>query len=121
MGAVLARLFWRWEKHPADGPASTRWQYFTDRCRFLVSRFYSIWSPVVTGRTVWSGPLGTARKRLIGTIRREYLDQTLFWTAADLEQKLRLFQDYFNQQRVHSGLGGRLPDSQKALTLLKFD
>jgi len=26
-------------------------------------------------------------ERLIGTIRREYLDQTLFWTAADLEQK----------------------------------
>jgi hypothetical protein len=30
-------------------------------------------------------------ERLIGTIRREYLDQTLFWTAADLENKLRLF------------------------------
>jgi putative transposase len=28
-------------------------------------------------------------ERLIGTIRREYLDQTLFWTTADLEQKLR--------------------------------
>jgi putative transposase len=25
-------------------------------------------------------------ERLIGTIRREYLDQTLFWTAADLEE-----------------------------------
>jgi len=35
-------------------------------------------------------------ERLIGTIRREYLDQTLFWTAADLENKLRLFQDYLN-------------------------
>jgi hypothetical protein len=43
-------------------------------------------------------------KRLIGTIRREYLDQTLFWTATDLEEKLQLFQDYFNRQRVHSGL-----------------
>jgi len=46
-------------------------------------------------------------ERLIGTIRREYLDQTLFWTAADLEEKLRLFQDYFNQHRTHSGLEGR--------------
>jgi hypothetical protein len=36
-------------------------------------------------------------KRLIGTIRREYLDQTLFWTAADLEEKLRAFQQYFNR------------------------
>jgi transposase InsO family protein len=36
-------------------------------------------------------------ERLIGTVRREYLDHTLFWTAADLENKLRLFQDYFNR------------------------
>jgi len=27
-------------------------------------------------------------ERLIGTIRREYLDRTLFWTTADLEAKL---------------------------------
>src|SRR5262245_66450163 len=60
-------------------------------------------------------------ERLIGTIRREYLDQTLFWTAADLEQKLRLFQDYFNRQRVHSGLRGELPDPEEALTPLRFD
>ena len=53
-------------------------------------------------------------ERLIGTIRREYLDQTLFWTAADLEQKLRPFQDYFNRQRVHSGLSGRLPEPGEA-------
>jgi transposase InsO family protein len=60
-------------------------------------------------------------ERLIGTIRREYLDQTLFWTAADLENKLRLFQDYFNRRRVHSGLDGRLPDSRETPTPLNFD
>ena len=60
-------------------------------------------------------------ERLIGTTRREYLDQTLFWTATDLETKLRLFHDYFNRQRVHSGLGGRLPDQEEAITQLKFD
>jgi hypothetical protein len=38
--------------------------------------------------------------RLIGTIRREYLDQTLFWTAADLEE-IRTFQKYFNRHRKH--------------------
>jgi transposase InsO family protein len=59
-------------------------------------------------------------ERLIGTIRREYLDQTLFWTAADLEQQLRLFQDYFNRQRVHSGLGGRLPEPGEAKVPLDF-
>jgi len=51
-------------------------------------------------------------ERLIGTVRREYLDQTLFWTAADLEQKLRVFQPYFNRERVHSGLDGKLPDPE---------
>ena len=55
-------------------------------------------------------------EKLIGTIRREYLDQTLFWTAADLENKLRLFQDYFNHQRVHSGLEGRMPDAEVVRT-----
>ena len=60
-------------------------------------------------------------ERRIGIIRREYLDQTLFWTAADLEHKLRLFQDYFNRQRVHSGLGGRLPDPEETPMPFKFD
>ena len=35
-------------------------------------------------------------ERLIGTIRRECLDNTLFWTAADLETKLLDFQRYYN-------------------------
>jgi hypothetical protein len=46
---------------------------------------------------------------LIGTIRREFLDRTLFWTAADLEAKLVDFQHYYNAHRTHGGLGGRLP------------
>lgn len=50
-------------------------------------------------------------ERLIGTIRRECLDQTLFWTTADLESKLRDFQHYFNDYRAHGGLEGRLPES----------
>jgi putative transposase len=49
-------------------------------------------------------------ERLIGTIRRECLDRTLFWTTADLEAKLRDFQSYFNGYRSHAGLGGRLPE-----------
>ena len=35
-------------------------------------------------------------ERLIGTIRREYLDRVLFWTTADLEAKLIDFQHYYN-------------------------
>jgi hypothetical protein len=48
-------------------------------------------------------------ERLIGTIRRGYLDRILFWTAADLEAKLIDFQHYYNGHRTHAGLEGRLP------------
>ena len=50
-------------------------------------------------------------ERLIGTIRRECLDRTLFWTATDLEMKLLDFQRYFNGHRTHAGLAGRTPES----------
>ena len=49
-------------------------------------------------------------ERLIGTIRRECLDRTLFWTAADLELKLLDFQRYFNGHRTHAALGGMTPE-----------
>jgi len=48
-------------------------------------------------------------ERLIGTIRREYLDRLFFWTADDPEQKLELFKDYYNAGRVHQGLSGDTP------------
>src|SRR6202162_4618778 len=50
-------------------------------------------------------------ERLIGTIRREYLDRTLFWTTADLENKLLGFRTYFNEHRSHTGRQGRTPDT----------
>ena len=43
-------------------------------------------------------------ERLIGTIRRELLDQVLFWSSHDLERKLSKFKDYFNHHRTHSAL-----------------
>jgi transposase InsO family protein len=49
-------------------------------------------------------------ERLIGTLRREYLDHTLFWTTADLENKLLDFRTYFNNHRTHTSLKGRTPD-----------
>ena len=53
-------------------------------------------------------------ERLIGTIRRECLDRTLFWTAADLEMKLLEFQRYYNGHRAHAGLKGRTPEPSPA-------
>ena len=49
-------------------------------------------------------------ERLIGTIRREYLDHTLFWTTADLETKLLDFKAYYNCHRTHCALAGRTPE-----------
>jgi len=43
-------------------------------------------------------------ERLIGTIRREYLDRTLFWTTADLEDKLLDFQ---NMSLANYKMGGK--------------
>jgi Integrase core domain len=42
-------------------------------------------------------------ERLIDTIRRQCLDRTLFWTAADLEMKLLDFQRYYNGHRALRG------------------
>ena len=49
-------------------------------------------------------------ERLIGTIRREYLDHMLFWTTADLENKLLDFRSYFNHHRTPTSREGRTPD-----------
>ena len=48
-------------------------------------------------------------ERLIGSVRRELLDQTLFWTATDLEKKLQDYQCYYNEHRCHSSRGGDTP------------
>ena len=48
-------------------------------------------------------------ERLIGTTRRELLDHVLFWNSVDLESKLSAFRDYYNLDRVHSGIDGATP------------
>jgi hypothetical protein len=48
-------------------------------------------------------------ERLIGTIRREYLDRTFFWNTLDLERKLDTFLQYYNHARVHQSLDGNAP------------
>jgi len=48
-------------------------------------------------------------ERLIGTIRREYLDRTWFWHQSDLERKLEDYKVFYNQYRCHTGLAGVTP------------
>jgi hypothetical protein len=50
-------------------------------------------------------------ERLIGTIRRELLDQVPFWTSRDLARKLNQFRDYYNNARTHHGLSGLTPSA----------
>ena len=49
-------------------------------------------------------------ERLVGTIRREYLDQILFWNERDLEEKLDELKNYYNIHRVHQALSGKTPN-----------
>ena len=51
-------------------------------------------------------------ERLIGTLRREYLDRMFFWNVRDLVRKLEDFKAYYNCARVHRGLAGRTPREQ---------
>lgn len=60
-------------------------------------------------------------ERLIGSVRRELLDQTFFWTANDLENKLRDYQHYFNEHRCHSGRRGATPLELNCATVIDIN
>ena len=51
-------------------------------------------------------------ERLIGTLRREYLDRIFFWNAPDLERKLQAYSLYHNSSRIHQSLNGNTPEEQ---------
>jgi putative transposase len=62
-------------------------------------------------------------ERLIGSIRRELLDHTLFWTVTDLENKQREYQCYYNESRTHSGRNGTtpvIPESAKVVDINEY-
>jgi hypothetical protein len=48
-------------------------------------------------------------ERLVGTIRREFLDHVLFWNRCDLERQLAEFRTYYNAARCHAALEVRTP------------
>ena len=59
-------------------------------------------------------------ERLIGTIRREYLGQILFWNASDLAKKLDTLKAYYNHQRVHASLDGKTPSQVSDETIIYY-
>lgn len=48
-------------------------------------------------------------ERLIGTVRREFLDRLCFWNGRDLRRKLELFRGYYDDHRVYQSLAGGTP------------
>ena len=61
--------------------------------------------------------------RLIGSIRRELLDHTFFWTATDRENKFREYQCYYHEYRTHSVRDCGTPietTSSKAIDINKY-
>jgi len=55
-------------------------------------------------------------ERLIGTVRREYLDRSLFWNRVDLERKLDNYKAYYNQHRCHTALAGATPAERSGVS-----
>ena len=51
-------------------------------------------------------------ERLVGTVRRAYLDRIFFWNAHDLERKLQAYGFYYNSGRVHQSLSGNSPEEK---------
>src|SRR5450631_3649332 len=56
-------------------------------------------------------------ERLIGTVRRKYLDHVFFWNVIDLTRKLDAFADYYNAHRVHRSLDGTTPARRACASL----
>ena len=48
-------------------------------------------------------------ERLIGTIRREFLDRPLLWNGIDFERKLRAFPAYYDHSRFHTSIEDAAP------------
>jgi putative transposase len=48
-------------------------------------------------------------ERMIGSIRRELLDKTLFWNSLDLQRKLNQYRSYYNEKRSHQSLDALTP------------
>ena len=49
-------------------------------------------------------------ERTMGSLKRDYLDQTLIFHGKQLHRVVREYTAYSNQDRPHQGIGQRIPD-----------
>ena len=104
-GAALCRMFARAIGGPCR-PQSLSWDPDP------LYRFHP-WQAnlrALEGTEIKTVPYVPLSHPLIGTLQREYLDRTRFWTTVDLETKLFDFPHFYNRHRTHAGLEGRLPE-----------
>jgi hypothetical protein len=62
-------------------------------------------------------------ERLIGRVRRELMNQTLFFIGTELENKLMDYQCYYNKHRCHKSMDGATPissDSENVVDLTSY-
>jgi len=78
-----------------------------------------------TGRVSWLLAMSSGLTNRFGIhTQGSDLIQILSWNSIDLESKLLEFRDYYNGERVHSGIGGSTPcEAGGALTagIVKLD
>jgi len=58
-------------------------------------------------------------ERLIGSVRREYMDHIFFLNKYDLQKKLDHFQEYYNETRAHSSLEMKTPKDIATATIIE--
>ena len=107
-GIDLCRMF-------AEATAGHQMPKFISHDNAKVFHFYR-WAAnmrILGIEEIWSVPYVPIShpfiESLIGKIRHEYLDQTLFWNKIDLERKLKKYVHYHNNHRVHRSICGQIP------------
>src|SRR6266576_2765960 len=103
---------------PPCGPTGSWWSWISSRAGSLDSACMRERSMVPHSVGCSTAPFvgnagcrSTSALTMIRSLRREYLDHMLFWTTADLEDKLLDFRTYFNNHRTHNSLEGQTPDT----------
>ena len=59
-------------------------------------------------RSPWQNPF---IERFFGSLRKELLDHVIIWNASHLEDLLTEYVDWYENYRLHQGLGGTAPNS----------
>jgi hypothetical protein len=72
------------------------------RCHLMNVSDLAIAKALRQSKNLASATIARRNEAVVPTIRREFLDHLLFWSAADLETKLHDFQDYYDCFRTHS-------------------